>query len=254
MKIKPRIAFFDFAGCEGCQLTVIDSLQNHPSLLEAVEIVQFREAMSEKDDDFTIAFVEGSCTRASDEERLYRIRDQARIVVALGACAHLGGINAVRNLQPLGQVRRCVYGERAEVYETALAKPISDFIPIDGFIPGCPIDPEEFIRGVKALLQGSRPYIPDYPVCVECKMREHLCLYHQGKVCLGPVTRAGCGALCPSLGVGCEGCRGLIPNPNLSWLWEVMVEHGQSHENIQAKMGLFLTNQVFESEVFDVEA
>lgn len=253
MKTKPRIAFFDFAGCEGCQLTVIDSLQTYPELLEAVDIVQFREAMSEKDDDFTIAFVEGSCTRHSDEKRLQKIREQARIVVALGACAHLGGINAVRNLQPLDQVRRVVYGEKAETYETAIARPISDFIPIDGFIPGCPIDPDEFIRGVKTLLQGNRPYIPNHPVCVECKLRENLCLFHQGKVCLGPITRAGCGALCPSLGVGCEGCRGLIPNPNIPGLREVMAEHGWSDEGITAKIRLFLTNQVFESEVVDVE-
>jgi len=98
---KPKVAFFDFACCEGCQLTVIDALQTHLDLLDAVEIVQFREAMTEKGEDYQIAFIEGSCTRASDEARLKRIREQADIVVALGACAHLGGINALKN-PPLG--------------------------------------------------------------------------------------------------------------------------------------------------------
>jgi len=152
MKSKPKIAFFDFTGCEGCQLTVIDSLQNHLDLLDAVEIVQFREALSEKGEDYKIAFVEGSCTRPSDEERLHRIREQAQIVVALGACAHLGGINAVRNLLPLEQTRRYVYGENAKVYESGIARPISDVIPIEAFIPGCPIDREEFIAKVKEQL------------------------------------------------------------------------------------------------------
>jgi sulfhydrogenase subunit delta len=251
MKSKPKIAFFDFAGCEGCQLTVIDSLQNHLDLLDAVEIVQFREAMSEKGEDYKIAFVEGSCTRPSDEERLQKIREQAQIVVALGACAHLGGINAVRNVLPLEQTRRYVYGENAKVYESGIARPISDVIPIEAFIPGCPIDREEFIRAVKTLLQGNRPDIPDYPVCVECKLRENGCLYHRGMTCLGPITRAGCGALCPSLGVGCEGCRGLIPNPNIKALKEVMSNLGQSEERIRAKIGLFMTNQILESEVVD---
>ena len=118
---KPKIAFFDFAGCEGCQLTVLDSLQTHTELLNAVEIVQFREAMSERNDDYQIALIEGSYTRPSDEVRLQAIRDQAQIVVALGACAHLGGVNAVRNVHRLEEIKSYVYGEKAEVYESASA-------------------------------------------------------------------------------------------------------------------------------------
>ncbi|MGB2897337.1 MAG: hypothetical protein WBB65_14385 [Anaerolineales bacterium] len=241
---KPKIAFFDFAGCEGCQLTVIDSLQNHTDLLSAVEIVQFREAMSERSDDYQIAIVEGSYTRPSDEVRLRAIRDQAQIVVALGACAHLGGVNAIRNAHRLDEIRSYVYGENAEVYEAAAARPISDVIQVDAFIPGCPIDTGEFVRAVKSLLQGNAPDIPDYPVCVECKLRETGCVFLYGKTCLGPITRAGCGAICPSFGVGCEGCRGLIPNPNIFSLREVLSENGLDELSIQAKMGLFLTNQI----------
>ena len=245
----PKIAFFDFAGCEGCQLTVLDSLQTHTDLLNAVEIVEFREAMSERNENYQIAFVEGSYTRHSDEVRLRAIRDQAQIVVALGACAHLGGVNAIRNTHRLEEIKNYVYGEKAVRYEAASARPISDVIEVDAFIPGCPIDRQEFVKAVKSLLQGNAPDIPDYPVCVECKLRETGCVFLFGKTCLGPITRAGCGAICPSFGVGCEGCRGLIPNPNTASLREVLSENGLDEMSIQAKIGLFLTNQIATSDM-----
>ncbi len=238
---KPKVAFFDFASCEGCQLTVVDALQTHLDLLDAVEIVQFREAMTEKGEDYQIAFVEGSCTRKSDEERLHRIRKQAQIVVALGACAHTGGVNALKNLHPLEDVRRWVYGDKADWYETYPARPIDAVIEVDAFIPGCPIDREEFIRVVKALLLGKKPSIPDYPLCVECKLKENVCLFQVGKFCLGPITRAGCGAICPTYGDGCEGCRGLIPNPNENAMKDVLAEAGLTVEEIMARFTMFNT-------------
>ena len=165
---KPKVAFFDFTSCEGCQLTVVDSLQTHLDLLDAIEIVQFREAMSEKGDDYQIAFIEGSCTRKSDEDRLMRIREQAEIVVALGACAHLGGVNALRNRQSLDEISAYVYGDsrdwteavpyrRQQVNEdlgrvTPLAQPIEAIVRVDAILPGCPIDREEFVRVTKQLL------------------------------------------------------------------------------------------------------
>ena len=243
---KPKIAFFDFTSCEGCQLTVIDSLQDHPELLEVVDIVQFREAMSERGDDYQVAFVEGSCTRASDEERLFKIREQASLVVALGSCAHLGGINALKSLHPLEDVRRYVYGENADWYETYDARPIDKVIDVDFAIPGCPIDRDEFIAVVKALLLGKKPPIPDYPVCVECKLRENNCLFTMGKVCLGPITRAGCKAICPSYGQPCEGCRGLIPHPNDESMQDLLAEHGLSSKDINTIYTMFNAYQVRE--------
>jgi len=248
MAARPKVAFFEFTSCEGCQLTVVDSLQTHPELLEAVEIVRFREAMSEKGDDYLVAFIEGSCTRPSDETHLKAIREKAGVVVALGACAHLGGVNAIRNRQELPDVRRYVYGDKAEWYETYPARPISAVIPIEAFIPGCPIDRQEFVRVVTAVLQGRAPQLPDYPLCVECKLKENVCLYQRGKTCLGPITRAGCDAICPTYGDSCEGCRGLIPNPNIDSLKTVLGEHGLSVEGTMAKMTLFLTYQMMESE------
>ncbi len=246
---KPKIAFFDFTCCEGCQLTVVDSLQTHPELLQVVDIVEFREAMSEKSDAYDVAFIEGSCTRESDEARLQDIRERAGFVIALGACAHLGGINAIRNRQDLDQVREYVYGEQKDWFETYEPRAIDKVIPVDGVIPGCPIDREEFIRIVKGLLQGRILRPPDYPVCMECKLNETICLYERGKVCLGPVIRAGCNAVCTTYGTGCEGCRGLIPSANVPAIREVMSEHGMAEVEINAKLSLYLTNQLDELEV-----
>ncbi len=246
---KPKIAFFDFASCEGCQLTVVDSLQTHLDLLEMVEIVQFREAMTEKGQDYQIAFVEGSCTRKQDEGRLFKIRQQADLVVALGACAHTGCVNALKNIQPsLQEVREYVYGDKAEWYETYPARPIGAVIDIDAFIPGCPIDQEEFVKVVKNVLLGKRPGIPDYPVCVECKLKENVCLLLEGKPCLGPVARAGCDAICPTYGDGCEGCRGLIPHPNENAMKDVLDEAGLTVEEIMARFTMFNAYQAQERE------
>jgi sulfhydrogenase subunit delta len=245
---KPKVAFFDFTCCEGCQLTVVDSLQTHPELLDAVEIVQFREAMSEKGEDYLIAFVEGSLARPADEERLRGIREKAGVLIALGACAHIGGINTIRNRQSLQQVRQYVYGEKWDWFDAYESRPISAAVKVDYFIPGCPIDRDEFIHVVTALLQGREPKLPDYPMCVECKLKENVCMYDKGKTCLGPITRAGCGAICPTYGDGCEGCRGLITNPNLDAAEDVLKEHGLTVQDIMAKMDLFGTYQMMEME------
>ena len=241
---KPKVAFFDFACCEGCQLTVVDSLQTHLDLLDAVEIVQFREAISDMGEDYAIAFIEGSCTREADEARLEKIRAQAAIVVALGACAHTGGINALKNLQPLDDVREYVYGDKADWYDTYATRPIGDVIQVDAVIPGCPIDREEFIAVVKAMLLGKSLPIPDYPVCVECKLKENVCMFDIGKTCLGPVTRAGCGAICPTYGSGCEGCRGNIPNPNSNAMMDVLRDAGLTVEEMMTSITMYNTYNV----------
>ena len=243
---RPKVAFFDFTCCEGCQLTVVDSLQDHPELLDAVEIVQWREAISERGEDYLVAFIEGSCTRESDEARLKQIRERAAVVVALGACAHLAGVNALKALHPLDDVRQYVYGDKSGWYDTYDARPIDAVIPVDFAIPGCPIDKDEFINVVKALLQGKKPPIPDYPVCVECKLKENVCLFTRGKVCMGPVARAGCKAICPTYGQSCEACRGFISNPNDTSMREVLAQHGMTVEDITSMYTMFSTYQVRE--------
>ena len=240
MATKPKIAFFDFTSCEGCQLTVVDLLQTHLGLLDLVEIVQFREAMTEKGEDYQIAFIEGSCTRESDEARLRKIREQADVVVALGSCAHLGGVNAMKNRWAIENVQTYVYGADGKTaYESYPARPISAVIQVDAAIPGCPIDRYEFLSVVQRMLQGRTPRLPDYPLCVECKLKENACLNVMGKPCLGPITRAGCQAICPSYGDGCEGCRGWIPDANFAYMREILKGHGLSDEDIDARLTMF---------------
>jgi len=246
---RPKIAFFDFTGCEGCQLTAIDSLQTHPELLDVVEIVEFREAMSGKGEDYQIAFVEGSCSKPEDERRLQTIRERAEIVIAFGACAHLGGVNALRNWHPANETHSYVYGELGKRFDSHAARPIAEVIPIEGFIPGCPIDRQEFIRAVKSLLQERLPVIPDYPVCVECRLRENVCVFLHGKVCLGPITRAGCQAICPTYGLGCLGCRGQTSQANLSGLRWALNAHRLSEADFDQQMKLFQSYPMLKDKV-----
>jgi coenzyme F420-reducing hydrogenase gamma subunit len=247
---RPKIAFFDFTGCEGCQLTAVDALQNHPELLEVVEIVQFREAMSRASDDYQVAFVEGSCSRAEDEARLKSIRSRAEILIAFGACAHLGGVNTLRAWHSAQEVRRYVYGELARFYPGEEVKPVSAVIPVDGFIPGCPIDRDEFILSVKRLLFGQLPEIPDYPVCMECKLNENICRFSGGEACLGPITRAGCNAVCLNYGSGCMGCRGPVSNPNMSGLKIAQVSAGIEEEVAKEQLEFFQSYLMREGEVY----
>jgi coenzyme F420-reducing hydrogenase gamma subunit len=231
---KPKVGFFEFTCCEGCQLTVLSLGDKLLDLFESVDIVNFREASSYKGQDYEIAFIEGSISTSKDIERIREIRKNAKICVALGSCAHLGGVNVIRNFQNQADVRRRTYGDKAWLFDSILAQPIDAVIKVDYVIPGCPIDKKEFLQVVSSLLLGKKPFIADYPVCVECKMKGNVCLFHKPNpiACMGPITRAGCGAICPSVGNACQGCRGLIPDPNLD-AWEgVLKEYGISAEDI----------------------
>lgn len=238
--MKPKIAFFDFASCEGCQLQVVNLEEEMLDVVGVVDIVQFREAMTEKTDDYAIAFVEGSITREKDIPRLKKIREQAAVLVALGACACIGGVNCLKNFQPLPEVRKYVYGDKADWYETFAARPIDAVVPVDYYIHGCPIHKEEFLKVVKSLLLGKKPEIPTYPVCVECKRVGNVCVFELGMTCLGPVTRAGCGAWCPTYRDNCVGCRGLIPDPNTHAEKGVLEKYGLTVEQAIGQFRIFL--------------
>lgn len=241
MANKPKVAFFDFSCCEGCQLCAIDlTPEQLLDLLAVIDIVEFREAISEKSDAYDIAIVEGSITRDSDIPRLKKIRETAKIVIAFGACAHISGVNAIKNFQSKEEYQKAVYPDDPAKYETNMARAISEVVEVDAVIPGCPIDTGEFVRVVKNLVLGKNPDIPTYPVCVECKIRENICVYEKGIQCLGPVIRAGCGARCPSNGGYCFGCRGMIPKPNLNSQQDIMQKYNLSFEQMLSKFQLFL--------------
>lgn len=238
---KPKVAFFDLSCCEGCQLSAIDlTPEQLLELLEVVDIVEFREAISEKADSYDIALVEGALTRDSDIPRLQDIRNRSKLVVAFGACAHIGGINALKNFQTKQQYQQATYPEDPNKYETAEARAISEVIKVDAFIPECPINTAEFIRVVKNLVLGKNLEIPTYPVCVECKRNDNICVYEKGLICLGPIIRAGCNARCPSNGGYCFGCRGVIPEPNLHAQKDVMMNYNLTQDQMLGKFKLFL--------------
>jgi coenzyme F420-reducing hydrogenase gamma subunit len=237
--MKPKVAFFDFAGCEGDQLQIANLEEEILDLLGQVEVVSFREVMKEHSDDYDIAFIEGSCTRQQDEERLKLIRKNAKVIVAIGSCATIGGINSLKNYQNMDVVKKTVYGESASLFDTYLARPIDAVIPVDAYVHGCPMTKEEFLHVVKSLLLGKKPEIPNYPVCVECKKNENVCAFERGEFCVGPVTRAGCNSCCVNEGTKCWGCRGMVDNPNENSQKEVLIKYGLSVDDAIGKFKLY---------------
>jgi coenzyme F420-reducing hydrogenase gamma subunit len=239
MADKPTIAFFDFTSCEGCQLQVLNCEDELLDVVGAVDIVEFREAIDDKADHYNIAFIEGAFTRESDRARLETIRSRADVVVTIGACAHTGGLNVLKNFRGIEKAMKTVYGDRAGWFETSPALPVCAAIKVDYDVPGCPINKDEFLDLVKTVLAGKTWKLPEYPVCVECKLKENVCLYHKGQYCMGVVTRAGCGAWCPSYGGRCYGCRGLIPDPNNNAAKDVLDEFGLTMDQIMGEFRLF---------------
>jgi len=240
--MEPKVAFFDFTSCEGCQLDALNLTgEEAVALLNAVDIVNFREVKTERADNYDIAFIEGSITRESEIPRLQKIRAQAKVLIALGTCASIGGINCLKNHLPMEEALKIVYGKDARYYNTIPARPINAVIPVDYYIRGCPPVTTEIIKVIKALLLGKKPDIPNYPVCVECKMAGNVCVFERGMTCLGPVTRAGCGAICITSGRHCWGCRGLVEDPNIDSEKEILKKYGLTVEKVIEKFKIYDT-------------
>lgn len=242
-KNMPKAAFFSFTCCEGCQLMVLSCEKELPDILKLVKIVNFREAMTERSDDYDIAFVEGSISRKDEIKKIKKIRKNAKIVVALGACSSTGGLNCLKNRYPMEEVKEKVYGKKAakeyDIVDTIPATAIDEYIQVDYYIHGCPIPKKEFLSVLTSLLLGKKPEIPNYPVCVDCKLAGNICVFEKGRACLGPVTRAGCDAICVTYGTYCWGCRGLVDNPNTGAHEETLRRYGLSVEGVLAKFNLY---------------
>lgn len=237
---RPKIAFFDLACCEGCQLQVANLGEALIDILGLVEVVEFREVMSETWDGFyDIALVEGSVVNEEAAHRLQRIRERCGKLIAYGSCATIGGVNGMKNRRPLADVKNEVYGDKADLFPLGRTQPLHQLVKVDYFVHGCPIYPDEFIKILKSALAGLSYHIPDYAVCVECKFNENVCMYEKGVTCLGPVTRAGCNAWCVNNGNVCYGCRGLVSNPNRSGAEEVLSTYGLDANAIANKMMLY---------------
>jgi len=244
---KLKVAFFDFACCEGCQLQIYNMEEEILDLLELVDPVEWREAISDQSDDYDVAVIEGSITRKEDEQRLKAIREKAKILIALGACATIGGVNKIKNNFEIQDVKECVYGKDANMkhLDTYPTKGVNEVVKVDYMVHGCPINIKEFAYIIRSLAIGKEPKIPNYPVCVECKMKENVCRFEYDEICLGPITRAGCDAKCPSSGMWCFGCRGFVDKPNVNAAKDVMAEYGKTLDDLRGKMLLFGSKQEF---------
>jgi sulfhydrogenase subunit delta len=231
----PSLAVWKFASCDGCQLTLLDCEDELLALAETVQIAHFLEASSAvAAGPYDVSLVEGSITTASDVERIHRVRDQSRVLVTIGACATAGGIQALRNFADVGEFRSIVYAHPEYVETLATSTPISAHVPVDYELRGCPINREQLLEFLTALLAGRRPNLPRHSVCQECKLRGTACvLVSSATPCLGPVTQAGCGAICPAYGRGCYGCFGPMPGANTQALEPALRAAGMSDAELE---------------------
>lgn len=244
--MKPKVAFFSFTSCEGCQLALLECEEELLDILGAVDVVKFREAMSEASDDYDIAFVEGSISTPHDEEEIKEIRGIAKVVVEFGACAATGGLNALRNSMGseadyYRNLRERVYGPvGVEHFRSTKARPVHAVVPVEITIPGCPVDRSQLVEVIEAVLVGRTPRQMRYPLCVECKLNDTVCVVEAyGQMCMGPVTHAGCGAICPGRADPCEGCRGILSDGNFVAHQQMLAEHGNSPEEIRLRYLMF---------------
>jgi sulfhydrogenase subunit delta len=217
---RPKLAVWKFASCDGCQLSLLDLEDELLMLAEEIEIAYFLEASrATVEGPYDLSLVEGSVTTAADAERIQEVRRASRRLVTIGACATAGGIQALRNFADVGEFVSTVYASPDYISTLEESTPISANVPVDFELHGCPVDKRQLLEVIAATLAERRPAIPSYSVCIECKRRGNVCVtVAHGTPCLGPVTHAGCGALCPAHDRGCYGCFGPMETPNTASL------------------------------------
>ena len=245
MAAKPKLAVWKFASCDGCQLSLLDCEDELLALAGEVEIAYFLEARrAAVEGPYDLSLVEGSVTTEHDAERIREVRRVSKRLVTIGACATAGGIQALRNFADVNDFISVVYATPDYVSTLETSTPISAHVPVDFELHGCPINKAQLLEVLTAFLHGRRPQISSASVCVECKRRGNVCVtVAHGTPCLGPVTHAGCGAICPAYNRGCYGCFGPMETPNTGALTARLQELGMSDESVE---------QVFRT--FNVEA
>jgi sulfhydrogenase subunit delta len=217
---KPKLAVWKFSSCDGCQLSLLDCEDELLTITEHIEIANFPEASrAVTKGPYDISLVEGSITTPHDAERIHQVRRQSKVLITIGACATAGGIQALRNFKDVKQFIAAVYANPKYIETLNKSTPIADHVFVDFELRGCPINKHQLVEVINAYLNGRKPNTPAYAVCLECKRRFITCgLVAHGPTCLGPVTQAGCNALCPSYSRGCFGCFGPKETPNTSAL------------------------------------
>jgi coenzyme F420-reducing hydrogenase gamma subunit len=222
---KPTLAVWKFASCDGCQLSLLDCEDELLALADEIEIAYFVEARrATVAGPYDLSLVEGSITTAADAERIKKVRATSRRLVTIGACATAGGIQALRNFANVDEFVSAVYASPEYISTLETSTPISAHVKVDFELRGCPINSRQLLEVIGAYLNERRPQIPEHSVCIECKRRGTVCvMVAHGTPCLGPVTHAGCGAICPAYNRGCYGCYGPMETPNtgsLSGWWK----------------------------------
>ncbi|HLB44690.1 MAG TPA: hypothetical protein VJK49_04825 [Candidatus Limnocylindrales bacterium] len=241
---RPRVGVVKFASCDGCQLTILDLEDQLLAITEKFDIVEFAEATSNRSQGpFDVLFVEGSISTPEQAHEIVQLRRQATMLVTIGACATAGGIQALRNLADHDAFNRAVYPQPQLIKSLATSTPVSEHVAVDAELYGCPISGSQMLELLTALSIGRRPQLPDEAVCALCKRLGNPCiLVATGEPCLGPVTRTGCGALCPSFGRGCYGCFGPKEAANSASLAAWFGTLGQSDEQVAREFAKFNVN------------
>jgi coenzyme F420-reducing hydrogenase gamma subunit len=217
---KPRLAVWKFASCDGCQLSLLDCEDELLAVAEKLEIANFPEASrAVLKGPYDLSLVEGSITTPHDAERIHQVRRASRYLVTIGACATAGGIQALRNFGNVKEFLSIVYARPEYIKTLNKSTPIADHVFVDFELRGCPISKQQLLEVISAFLHGRKPNTPPHSVCIECKLRGTVCvMVAHGTPCLGPVTQAGCGAICPTYHRGCYGCFGPKETPNTASL------------------------------------
>ncbi len=223
---RPTLAVHKFSSCDGCQLSILNMEDELLSLAGALDIAYFLEASrATRPGPYDIAIVEGSVTTEHEIEKIKEIRQESRILIALGTCATAGGIQSLRNFTDASALASQVYPHPEYLSYLPTATPIGEHVTVDYELWGCPVNKSQVLEVVISLLNNRRPNLPAYSVCLECKRRGTVCvMVDKGTACLGPGTQAGCGALCPANGRGCYGCFGPFRGANLGSLSEILLQ------------------------------
>ncbi len=234
MPRRPTLAVWKFSSCDGCQLSLLDCEDELLALADRLEVAYFLEASSATvEGPYDVSLVEGSITTPHDAERIQEVRRNSRALITIGACATAGGIQALRNFADVADFVRVVYASPDFISTLATSTPISAHVPVDFELNGCPINKHQLLEVIAAHLAGRRPRVRAHSVCVECKRRGTVCvMVAHGTPCLGPVTHAGCGAICPAYDRGCYGCYGPMESPNTGSLSARMTELGSDEVDI----------------------
>jgi sulfhydrogenase subunit delta len=241
--MAPRVVVVSLASDFGCQVQLTNMEDDLLDVLGLMDLSYWQLVSSgHMPEAYDVAIVEGAVTTSEHVELLRDIRSKAAAVMVIGTCAVTGGIPALANTAPLETRYATVYGDGVAVAAGRIAPaPVDAFIDVDHHVPGCPIDPAEFLRALSRVLMGLSDRMPDQMMCASCKIAENACFVESGTVCLGLVTRAGCGAKCPSLGRPCTGCRGLAPDANLSSAREIFVKYGCDAECLTSSLRIYNT-------------